>query len=224
MGALPLSPTEQKRRVAAGYDKVSIAYRADDFDYANSGYQRILALILLELSPADHVVELGCGCGVPVAQALSPRCRLTGVDLSAVQLARARALVSAARFLRADMATLHFRPRSLRAVVAFWSIIHVPLEDQPRLLSRVFDWLQPGGLFLATVGFREWVGSEPDWHGVPGATMYWSHADRATYLRWFEEAGFLVEHEDFVPEGDGGHTVFFARKPAGTAPGAGHIR
>lgn len=207
-----MDPTEQKRRVAQGYDQVSHAYRADDFDYEASGYARILRLVLPGLAPTGHVVELGCGNGIPVTQTLAQHCRVTGVDISAVQLSRARMLVPSAQFLRADMATVHFRAASLRAVVAFWSIIHVPLDEQPALLGRILDWLEPGGLFLATVGFREWTGSEDDWCDVPGATMYWSHTDRPTYLRWFAAAGFLIEHEDFVPEGDSGHTVFVARK------------
>jgi SAM-dependent methyltransferase len=134
-----------------------------------------------------------------------------------VQLARARKLVPTAQFLRADMATLHFRPGSLGAVVALWSIIHVPLEEQPALLARVLDWLEPGGLFLASVGYNHWVGSEPDWLNVSGATMYWSHTDRDTNREWFIAAGFVIEHEDFLVDTLGsvpsGATVFFARKP-----------
>ena len=213
-----MDPAEQKRRVAHGYDQVSLAYRGDDYDYGPSGYSRILGLALPELAPHDHVLELGCGNGIPVTRALASHCRVTGVDISSVQLSRARRLVPSARFLRADMATLHFRPSSLRAVVAFWSIIHVPLEQQPALLARVFDWLEPGGLFLATVGYNHWVGSEPDWLDVPGATMYWSHVGRDTYRTWFTDAGFVIEQEDFLADTLGsvpsGATVLFARKPS----------
>jgi SAM-dependent methyltransferase len=47
---------------------------------------------LLTLLPADgRVLELGCGPGSPVTQALSTRGRLVAVDLSGVQLALAAA-------------------------------------------------------------------------------------------------------------------------------------
>jgi len=210
---MQLDSSDQKRRVAAGYDRVSYAYRSDDFDYAGSDYARVLGLVLPEIGARDFVVELGCGCGIPVSQVLAPRCRLTGIDISAVQLARASGLVPRASFVRADMASLHLRRESLKAVVAFWSLIHVPLEEQPGLLARIHDWLRPGGLFLGTVGYQEWVGTEDDWCGVPGATMYWSHAGRETYLRWFADAGLQVEREDFIREGDGGATVLLARRP-----------
>ncbi|MEX0784655.1 MAG: class I SAM-dependent methyltransferase [Dehalococcoidia bacterium] len=212
-----LTPAEQKRRVAQGYDQVSLAYRADDYDYTNSGYARILNLVVGEFEPADRIVELGCGNGIPVTRALAEHCRVTGVDISAVQLARARTLVPNADFIRADMATLDFRPASLAAVVAFWSIIHIPLEDQPALLARILEWLQPGGLFLCSVGYNHWIGAETDWLDVPGATMYWSHVDRDTYRDWFTAAGYLIVREDFLPDTLGpdpvGATVFFARKP-----------
>jgi hypothetical protein len=43
--------------------------------------------------------------------------------------------------------------------------------------------------------------------------MWWSHADAATYRSWIEAAGLAVAEQAFVPEGDGGHALFWARKP-----------
>jgi ubiquinone/menaquinone biosynthesis C-methylase UbiE len=68
---------------------------------------------------------------LPVTRALTEhRLRVIGVDFSAVQLARARRLVPAARLVQADMTALHLRPASLDAVVSFYALIHVPLADQ----------------------------------------------------------------------------------------------
>ena len=36
--------------------------------------------------------------------------------------------------------------------------------------------------------------------------------DAATYRDWITAAGLRVEREDFVPEGDGGHALFWASK------------
>ena len=33
----------------------------------------------------------------------------------------------------------------------------------------------------------------------------------ATYRRWFADAGLRIESEDFVPEGDSGHQLIWAR-------------
>ena len=114
-------------------------------------------------------------------------------------------------FLCCDFADLSFEEGSFDAVTAFYSIIHVPLSEQPALLGRVARWLRPGGVLLSTVGWRPWTGIEDSWKGVPGATMYWSHAGRETYIEWLAKAGLTVEREGFIPEGAGGHAVLLAR-------------
>jgi len=78
------------------------------------------------------------------------------------------------------MATLDFPDACFDAVVCLDAIIHLPLEEQPGFLRRVRRWLRPGGVLLATVGHRAWSGIERDWLGVPGAEMWWDHADAAT--------------------------------------------
>ena len=42
--------------------------------------------------------------------------------------------------------------------------------------------------------------------------MYWSHADRETYLAWLKDAGFDVLWTRFIPEGDSGHTLVLAKR------------
>ena len=201
---------DPKALVRRGYDLVSRAYRADDADDA---YTPWLDELERRVRPPSRVLDLGCGCGVPVARRLSGRYDVTGVDFSEEQISRARQLVPSATFRCADIATLSFPDETFGAVVALYVLIHLPLEEQPLMLRNVRRWLRPGGLLLATVGYRAWTGIETDWLGVKGADMWWSHADAATYKRWLEEAGLRVEIEAFVPEGTGGHTLFLAAPP-----------
>jgi 2-polyprenyl-3-methyl-5-hydroxy-6-metoxy-1,4-benzoquinol methylase len=99
------------------------------------------------------VLDIGCGCGVPLARDLvASGYAVTGVDLSAVQIRRARQLVPTARFLHADATQLRFPSSTFDAVVSLYALIHVPLDEQPPLLDRVGGWLRPGGWFLATTG------------------------------------------------------------------------
>lgn len=124
-------------------------------------------------------------------------------------------LVPKADFILGDMCEVEFKPAEFDAVVCLYAIIHVPLAEQRQLLSNLSCWLKPGGLLLLSAGYREWTGEESDWLGVDGADMYWSHADRDTYLHWLVEEGLMVYWDRFVPEGDGGHTLFLARKARG---------
>ena len=195
--------------VRRGYDALSTRYRADD---AGAGqYEPWIAELLATLPSESRVLDLGCGCGVPVSRDLSARGHLvTGVDVSDVQIHRARGLVPAATFIRADATRLRLPPQSYDAVVALYSIIHIPLTAQPALLRAIAGWLVPDGVLVLSAGWRAWTGTQGDWLGGD-AVMWWSHADAPTYRRWLTHAGFEVIREEFVPEGDSGHSLFWAR-------------
>jgi SAM-dependent methyltransferase len=212
--------TNPKDIVRDGYDRISYEYRDDAArgSTARPDYEAWLAELMPLLHDGDPVLDLGCGCGVPATAILAQHQAVTGVDLSPVQIARARGLVPAAQFQCADMSSVEFPSQSFAAVVAFFSIIHLPLEEQPALFKNIHHWLRPGGYLLATVGSGAWTGTDDDWHGAP---MYWSHADRATYLAWLKETGFEVLWTRFVPEGTGGHTLVLARTPTLPSPASG---
>jgi len=199
--------------VLEGYALASHAYRGDTFALEDSGYAYWLARLTARLAPGARVLDLGCGNGVPIARELAARYEVTGLDLSPVQIDRARALVPGATFLCGDMTTASFAPGSFDAVAAFYSIINVPLDEQPALLERIAGWLAPGGWLLATVGREPWTGIEENWRGVAGARMYYSHADVAKYRAWFAAAGFAIEEEGREPKlGNPGYAMLLARK------------
>lgn len=199
--------------VRRGYDVISRAYRRDDGTADPSSDEdpgRYLAWVgeLAALLPrAGRVLDLGCGAGVPAAKALAGHgLQVLGVDFSWVQLARARVLVPDARFVQADMTQLRLRAGCLDAVVAFYSLIHVPVPDQQALLPRIRSWLRGGGYFLAIVGAAWWTGTE----SYLGAEMFWDHADTGAYLRWFREAGLVPRWHRYIPEGNSGHSLILA--------------
>ena len=198
--------------VRLGYDKVSYAYRSDDQSEAPPDYLAWLSELTPLLPQDSSILDLGCGCGIPVAQHLARTFAVTGVDISPVQIGRAEKLAPRAKFIRADVSELDFPAQTFAAIVSFYAIIHVPLEEQRDLFTKLHLWLEPGGYFMGTVGSRPWTGTEEDWLGVPGAKMYWSHDDMGTYRRWLGEIGFHICWTRFIPEGDGGHELILARK------------
>jgi hypothetical protein len=135
------------------------------------------------------------------------------VDFSQVQIDRAAALVPTARFICADICEVSFPAETFAAIVSFYAIIHIPLEEHPGLFEKMALWLCPGGYLLAIVGHDAWTGTDDAYLGVEGGRMCWSHADEATYLRWMAEAGLRVHWSRFVPEGDSGHSLVLAQKP-----------
>ncbi len=198
-----------EQTVRSGYDAVSERYRADDD--APAEYEDWLRALTQRLPPRSDVLDLGCGCGVPVARRLTAvGHRVLGVDSSRVQIDRARRLVPAARFVRADAADLRFEPASFDAIVCLFVLIHLPQHEQRALVRSFRTWLRPGGVLVATVGARAWTGEDADWLGG-GAPMWWSDPGADAYRGWLAAAGLVVERDEFVPEGDSGHQLFLAR-------------
>ena len=223
LGAWEIAPVEsdrvaerarQRALVRRGYDAISLAYRSDNGGAAASSAEDVsryagwVSELAGLLRPGARVVDLGCGAGIPATRELASQgLQVLGVDFSAVQLHRAQRLVPAARFVQADMAALHLRPAATAAVVAFYSLIHVPLADQRDLFPRIRGWLHHGGYFLAIVGAGQWTGTAP----YLGAEMFWDHTDTATYLRWLREAHLIPIWQRYVPEGSSGHTLVLAQ-------------
>jgi ubiquinone/menaquinone biosynthesis C-methylase UbiE len=203
----------QRELVRRGYDAISVAYRGDNGQAAHSSAEDLSrydgwAAELAALLPAGATVaDLGCGNGLPATRALTGHgLRVLGVDFSAVQLARARRLVPAARLVQADMTALQLRPASLDAVVSLYALIHLPLADQQALFPRIRRWLRPGGYLLAITGAQRWTGTER----YLGADMFWDHADTATYLDWLAAAQLTPLWHRHIPEGDSGHSLILA--------------
>ena len=209
---------DSKDVVRNGYDKASYQYRGEaeiDLNDPNLEvtlrYSEWLDRLESELPRLSRILELGCGCGLPVARRLAPQYDYTGVDLSPVQCERARQYVPQAAIQCADMTRLDYPNASFDAVLAFFSIIHVPLPEQPALFLRISDWLRPAGLFMVTIPLTAWTGTEEDWYGS-GAAMYWSHASTPAYLQWLEDLRFKVDWSLFLPEGEDGFNLILARK------------
>ncbi|WUJ69274.1 class I SAM-dependent methyltransferase [Kribbella soli] len=201
---------DPKQVVRRGYDVLSTRY--DDATDSDSKYRTWIDDLLSRLDADSKVLDIGCGSGVPVARDLTTAGhQVTGVDISEVQIRRARELVPQGMFINADAASLDFAAESYDAVVSLYALIHRPLDEQQQLLAKIAGWLRPGGWFLCTTGTTAWTGTDENWLDG-GAPMWWSHTDAATYRTWLNSVGLTVRSEAFVPEGSGGHTLFWCRR------------
>lgn len=204
-----------KRIVAEGYDAVAERYLTWSAAISDASRVRYTQALLDGLPAGARVLELGCGAGVPTTQALATRFAVTGVDISARQIALAGANVPTATFVQSDMTALDFPTDCFDGVAAFYSLIHVPREEQGPLLARVASWLRPGGLFVATMGVNDTEGDiEEGWLGAP---MYFSHYDAVTNQTLVEEAGLTILSAQEETQLEDGQLVTFlwivAEKP-----------
>lgn len=98
------------------------------------------------------VVDAGCGTGRMTRLLASLGVAVSGIDLSAGMIAVARRTSPELTFDTADLSDLPYADRQLGGVFAWYSIIHSPLRDLPRIFSEFFRVLAPGG--HALIGFQ----------------------------------------------------------------------
>ncbi len=127
----------RKTIVADGHDAIADRYLAWAAEIERDPRDRMVAELTALLVPGTRVLDIGCGAGVPSTRMLAEQFAVTGMDLSAEQIARARLNVPGARFVQGDVSTIEFPPRSFDGVTAFYSVSHLPREEHASLFERV---------------------------------------------------------------------------------------
>ncbi|KAI1760515.1 methyltransferase domain-containing protein [Hypoxylon sp. FL1150] len=204
-------PSDLKERLKASYDNIApeynewtVRHHAQRLAYL----EKVLTPLLAASDPSSRqlrVLELGCGSGVPVTEKLLSHANVhvTANDISTAQIELARAhLLERAELADAeqrlvlvegDMTKLAFPDGSLDAVVAFYSVIHLPREEQTEMVGKIARWLRPGGYFLANFARGEAESIVTDkWLGEKG-WGFWSGWGRQGTLKMVEKAGLQVE-------------------------------
>ncbi|KAK4040418.1 methyltransferase type 11 [Parachaetomium inaequale] len=181
--------------------------------------ERYATKVLQNARPASappHILELGCGPGVPVTRMLLDRgAQVTANDISTKQLALAKARCPQATLIPGDMTALSFEPASFDGVVSFFTIFHLPRVEQKGMLSNIYNWLKPGGIFvfnLATIDEEEIYGE------LMGHGMFWSSYSVEESEAMVTEVGLeVIEAEVLESEPDEGVKFMWvvARKGCG---------
>ncbi|MCA1830304.1 MAG: class I SAM-dependent methyltransferase [Actinobacteria bacterium] len=188
--------SDQRAVVRSGYDALGPRFDEWGTSVASTHKRDHVIELMDELPDGSSVLDLGCGPGRRVAGVISERHDYLGVDFSQAQLDVARVNAPRARFVRADMTEVAFTPESFDAVVAFYSIIHVPRDEQAALIGRIATWLRPDGLFVACFGTRNEADGSDDW--IDGVRMFWSSFEPDTTTQMVQEAGFRIERAQLL--------------------------
>lgn len=195
-------PDPRTRLVAHGYDAIGEIFAEWRERIANDPRREWEDDLVSRLRDGARLLELGCGDGSAETKRLSKRFRLTGVDISARQIERARAAVPDAEFLCADFTRLELPDASFEAVASFYVFNHVPRDLLAPLLGRIRNWLVPGGWMLSAFGVSDMEGWTGNWLGAP---TFFSSFPAEVNSRLVREAAFTVERDEIVtfeePEG-----------------------
>lgn len=138
------------RRRARHYDFSANLYYLIGF--RETAYRR-KAIAALNLQPGDTVVEIGCGTGLNfpfLHQAVGPKGKIIGVDLTDAMLAEARRRAQRhgwqnVELVQSDAAAYQF-PQGINGVISTFAITLVPEYDQ--VISTGAKALMSGGCMV----------------------------------------------------------------------------
>jgi ubiquinone/menaquinone biosynthesis C-methylase UbiE len=193
-----------RKIVKEGYEKGNYVGFFRSNPQLNSMEQSQLDRLADSLPKGAKILDLGCGTGVPFDKYLVVRgFELTGVDFASNHIAAARENVPTATFIESDFSTLDFGTYKFDAIIAFYSIFHIPREEQQELFNKMNSLLVDGGFILVTLATSDSEDVEENWTGAP---MAWSQYDPAKYKEMLAQSNIEIVHDEF--EGQPGDTEY----------------
>ncbi len=158
-----------------------------DFQFSEQRTQSEVAFAeqVLELSPGQSLLDLGCGPGRHAVALAQRGYEVHALDLSREYLALAEEAAAAANvgisIVHADMRNIPFTARFDAVISMFSAFGYLESEDEDaRVLEAVAAALKPGGRVLLDMINREWVVLnyvQKDWHKGQDGTTYLEHRE-----------------------------------------------
>jgi SAM-dependent methyltransferase len=181
--------------VEQGYDALGRDFVEWKTQVRGSPRERFLAQLMDLLPDSAQILDLGCGPGLYSTAPLAARFEVVGVDISRSQLALAREMLPGVRFVQADALEYSAPACAFDAVVALYTLPHIPRVHHAMLLTRIAGWLKPSGRLLLSISAREIPDRTLRWLGVP---MFMSSFGARTTCDLVRAAGFRIICDDLV--------------------------
>jgi SAM-dependent methyltransferase len=132
----------------ASYDTVATDYQQLlENDLAANPFDRAMLDLFGELA-TGRVGDLGCGPGRITTYLAALGLDAFGIDLSPEMIAVARKTCPELSFDVGNLYDLDLPDDSLGGALAWYSLVHTPPEDLPKVFAEIHRVLAPGGLLL----------------------------------------------------------------------------
>ncbi|MFF5077689.1 class I SAM-dependent methyltransferase [Actinoplanes sp. NPDC000266] len=179
------------------YDTVADSY-ADFVRESLSGqpYLRAALALFAELVHAagdGPVADVGCGPGHVTAHLQKLGVDAFGIDLSPAMIDVARRDHPGLRFEVGSMTDLRLADASVAAVLAFWSLIHVPDEEVPAVFAQFHRVLRPSGPVLVGFHVGDQARLKTEGYGGHPMNVYVHRRQPDRVAGWLRDAGFTVD-------------------------------
>jgi len=143
-----MKPDLQRRVQRYGWDNAA--------PYYDTGWQKQLwpaqerLLSKIEIKPGDQVLDISCGSGLvtlPIAKSVTPRGKVTGIDLSEGMIEKARTRtdetdLSNVTYQQMDAENLEFEDNRFDAVICSLGLMYFPYPE--KALEEMYRVAKPG--------------------------------------------------------------------------------
>ncbi len=196
----------ETQMVEKGYNQIAQDYYSNrDINKFSSELESFSKLI-----PKDaHVLDVGCGAGIPTAKFLSEKgIKVTGIDISETMLKLARQNVPQAEFIKMDANKLEFSENLFDGIISVYTLFHIPRKNHLDIFKQFYRVLKPEGILMINSGVS---GSEgvSNFFGVP---MFWSNYSPKETLELVQKAGFSIFFEGVLQRGGEYQYWIFGKK------------
>ena len=113
-----------------------------------AAHAETLTRVRARLTPADRVLEIGCGTGAAALELAPAVARYTATDLAPGMIAIARDRPGAPAHLTFDVAGIEAAQTGPFDAILAFNLLHL-LPDLPAALAGIHAGLRPGGQFLS---------------------------------------------------------------------------
>jgi 2-polyprenyl-3-methyl-5-hydroxy-6-metoxy-1,4-benzoquinol methylase len=162
------------------------------------------------LLPSDgHILDAGCGVGLPVSQFLVRKgFTVTGVDISSKMVELAKQNVPEASFYQKNIAALDFPDNAFDGIICVYTLWHIPRTEHGSIIRNFHRMLKDEGILVINTGIRASEGMS-EFFGEP---MLWSNNHPGETLNFVKNAGFSIKFEGILKRGGEVQYWIFAKK------------
>jgi SAM-dependent methyltransferase len=183
------------QQVAQSYDQIASIWNSDGFHRANGIPQHERAIRFCADKQTRTAIDIGCGSsGRIIDLLLKQGFEVEGLDISTEMLNLAKQRHPEVTFHQADICTWEF-PQKYDFISAWDSIWHAPLAEHEKILRKLCDALNGGGVLIFTSGGVDQPGDTTN--PCEGQPMYHAALGIPKLLDVISQQGCICRHLEY---------------------------
>ncbi len=179
--------------IGKAYNQITHKWESESFDRKNGikPHERAISFV----KNRGSALDIGCGCtGRFIDLLLSNGFKPESVDISAKMIKLAKQRHAQIEFHHQDICAWKL-PKKYDFITAWDSIWHIPLKQQEKVLSKIIESLNTGGVFIFSCGGTD----EKEYHtdDFMGPQIYYSSLGINGFLKLFIRLGCICRHLEY---------------------------